>query len=63
MNSPLGYGGPPGGGNIGSGFSGSERVEAWFAVEPAGAIAHSLNFGKFNRYVWDYIFILPSSSQ
>lgn len=47
MNSPLGYGnGPPG--NPGSGFSGqpSEGIEAWFAVEPAGAIALQLNFGK-----------------
>jgi len=48
MNSPLGYGnGPPG--NLGSGFSGQppEGIEAWFAVEPAGAIALHLNFGKY----------------
>lgn len=46
-NRPLGYGGPSGAGGLGSGFSGqgSEGVEAWFAVEPAGAIALSLNFG------------------
>ncbi|KAF8967120.1 protein kinase C1 [Flammula alnicola] len=49
MNSPLGYGGPPGG-NLGSGFSGqgSEGIDAWFAVEPAGAIALQLNFVKEN---------------
>lgn len=55
MNSPLGYGGPPGGGNMGSGFAGSERVEAWFAVEPFGAIALSLNFGKSHYLACDYI--------
>lgn len=46
MDAPLGMGvgGPPGG----SGFSGqgSDGIDAWFAVEPAGAIALNLNFGK-----------------
>lgn len=51
MNAPLGYAGPPGG-NVGPGFpgQGSEGIEAWFAVEPAGAIALQLNFGMFNFY-------------
>ncbi|KAF8195530.1 protein kinase C1 [Pholiota molesta] len=49
MNAPLGYAGPPGG-NVGTGFpgQGSEGIEAWFAVEPAGAIALQLNFVKEN---------------
>ena len=45
MDAPIGFGG----GSIApSGFSassGPEGVEAWFAVEPAGAIALRLNFG------------------
>ncbi|KAF8158221.1 hypothetical protein B0H34DRAFT_707913 [Crassisporium funariophilum] len=48
MNSPLGFGAGPAGGA--SGFSGqaSEGIDAWFAVEPAGAIALNLNFVKEN---------------
>jgi len=50
MNSPLGYGNASGGGFT-PGFSGqtqgsTEGIDAWFAVEPAGAIALNLNFGK-----------------
>ncbi|CAA7261465.1 unnamed protein product [Cyclocybe aegerita] len=49
MNVPLGYGSVPGG-LPGSGFSGtgSDGIDAWFAVEPAGAIALQLNFVKEN---------------
>lgn len=45
VNTPLGYG-PPGA--PGSGFpgQGSDGIDAWFAVEPAGAIGLQLNFGK-----------------
>ena len=46
MNTPLGFGaGPPGG--VPSGLSGqSDGIDAWFAVEPAGAIQLQLNFSK-----------------
>ncbi|PPQ67972.1 hypothetical protein CVT25_000452, partial [Psilocybe cyanescens] len=49
MNSPLGYGNAVSG-NPSSGFSGqgSDGIDAWFAVEPAGAIALRLNFVKEN---------------
>lgn len=45
MNSPVGYN--PSGAPA-SGFQGqaSDGIEAWLAVEPAGAIAFRLNFGK-----------------
>jgi len=48
MNATLGYGGAGPAGGPGSGFSGqsADGVDAWFAVEPAGAIALNLNFGK-----------------
>lgn len=45
MNAPIGFGS---GGMAPSGFQasvGPEGIEAWFAVEPAGAIALRLNFG------------------
>ncbi|KDQ62195.1 hypothetical protein JAAARDRAFT_30093 [Jaapia argillacea MUCL 33604] len=50
MNAPLGFpdgrgGGPPGGGG---GFAGQEGIDAWFAVEPAGALALHINFIKEN---------------
>ena len=46
MNAPLGFGaGPPGG--MPSGPSGqSDGIDAWFAVEPVGAIQLQLNFSK-----------------
>lgn len=49
MNAPLTFGGAPGGmGAMGGGGLGSaEGVDAWFAVEPAGAIALNLNFSTF----------------
>ncbi|KAF4617149.1 hypothetical protein D9613_005994 [Agrocybe pediades] len=52
MNSPLGYGNA-GQGNFAPNFSGknqggTEGVDAWFAVEPAGAISLNLNFVKEN---------------
>ena len=54
----MGGGGAPGGMDAPIGFSnmgpsgaalvpGSEGVEAWFAVEPAGALALQLNFSKW----------------
>ncbi|PPR00422.1 hypothetical protein CVT24_004483, partial [Panaeolus cyanescens] len=49
MNAPLGYGANPA--NFGgSGFpgQGSEGIDAWFAVEPAGALSLQLNFVKEN---------------
>jgi len=50
MNAPLGFGaGPPGG--VPSGPSGqSDGIDAWFAVEPAGAIQLQLNFSKLFLY-------------
>lgn len=60
MSSPMaGMGGPPGGMDAPIGFdnammpqgavpsAGSEGIDAWFAVEPAGAIALRLNFGEY----------------
>lgn len=37
---------PPIGGQAGAGATGQEGVDAWFAVEPEGAIMLHLNFGK-----------------
>ncbi|THV03837.1 hypothetical protein K435DRAFT_747351 [Dendrothele bispora CBS 962.96] len=54
MNAPVDFGGAPGGGSIGPaggmGFPGqmSEGIDAWFAVEPVGAIALNVNFIKEN---------------
>lgn len=48
MNAPIGFGEKT---ITPSGFtasSGSEGVEAWFAVEPAGALALHLNFSALN---------------
>ena len=46
MNAPLGFGVGPSGG-VPSGPSGqSDGIDAWFAVEPAGAIQLHLNFSK-----------------
>jgi hypothetical protein len=51
MNSPLGFAGPgggpggPGGAGMGFGNPAAEGIDAWFAVEPAGALALHLNFG------------------
>ena len=46
MNAPLGFGAGPSGG-VPSGSSGqSDGIDAWFAVEPAGAIQLQLNFSK-----------------
>lgn len=47
MNAPLGFRGDPSG-QPGGGAQ-SEGVDAWFAVEPAGAIALHLNFGMVFR--------------
>jgi len=47
----LGGDGPlmPGGmGMGGGGASGSDGIEAWFIVEPAGAILLHLNFSEYN---------------
>ncbi|TFK40720.1 protein kinase C1 [Crucibulum laeve] len=49
MNAPLSYGGAaPGSAPMGFGAATAEGVDAWFAVEPAGAIALNLNFVKEN---------------
>jgi classical protein kinase C len=48
MNAPLTFGGSPAMGGMGGGAQGSsEGIDAWFAVEPAGAIALHVNFSKF----------------
>jgi hypothetical protein len=47
-DSQFGYGGPvvpPPGGQQG-GWPPTEGIDAWFAIEPAGAIALNLNFSK-----------------
>lgn len=46
MNSPLTFGGAPGGAPSGFGPPTAEGIDAWFAVEPAGAIALQLNFSE-----------------
>lgn len=46
MNAPLSFAGGPQGGASGFGQPSSEGINAWFAVEPAGAIALNLNFSK-----------------
>lgn len=48
MNSPVSFGGGPGG-MMGRNMDASAQVEgidAWFSVEPAGALALRLNFGS-----------------
>jgi classical protein kinase C len=45
MNAPLGDG-RPGGSPMAFGAPTAEGIDAWFAVEPAGAIALHLNFSK-----------------
>lgn len=47
MNAPLGDG-PPRGSPMALGAPTAEGIDAWFAVEPAGAIALHLNFIKEN---------------
>lgn len=52
LNAPVGYNTP---GAPGSGIQGqtSDGIEAWFAVEPAGALALRLNFGEcISRYLY-----------
>ena len=44
MNAPLGFPGGQPGSSIPTGGQG-EGIDAWFAVEPAGALALHLNFG------------------
>ena len=50
MNAPIGFGDnamvPQGASSSGV----SEGVDAWFAVEPAGAVALQLTFGKLSTY-------------
>lgn len=49
MNAPLNYpSAPTGMGGATPGQQGNEGIDAWFAVEPAGAIALHLNFIKEN---------------
>ena len=47
MNSPIGYGDNRTMTQAATTSGFSEGVDAWFAVEPAGAIALQLNFGKY----------------
>ncbi|KAI0754912.1 hypothetical protein C8Q80DRAFT_1216700 [Daedaleopsis nitida] len=50
MNAPI-FGDvqvAPMGGPMGAGMAGSEGIDAWFAIEPAGALALRLNFIKEN---------------
>lgn len=48
MNAPLNYNsGPPGSASGGYGSSASEGIDAWFAIEPAGAVSLRLNFSAF----------------
>ena len=60
MNAPLGYSASAPG-NFGSGFSGqgSDGIDAWFAVEPAGAIALQLNFGKLKEILVPFKLTCP----
>ena len=54
MNAPIPFGDPrviPMGGPMGAGPAGSEGIDAWFAVEPAGALALHLNFSEL-MHVW-----------
>ena len=64
MNAPIGYGDnrlmQEGGGA--PQMSGSEGIDAWFAVEPAGAIALRLNFSAFPSSSL-YLSSPPSRSQ
>jgi hypothetical protein len=49
MNAPLSFGadaGGPSGSTMGGYATQNEGIEAWFAVQPAGALALQLNFGK-----------------
>ncbi|KAG6830013.1 hypothetical protein H0H92_002541 [Tricholoma furcatifolium] len=50
FNAPLdgGFGGAPRGGSMISATAAADGIDAWFAVEPAGAIALHLNFIKEN---------------
>lgn len=53
MDAPLNYPGAPGGfGGAPAGPPGSEGIEAWLAVEPAGAIALQLNFSMSVYFLW-----------
>lgn len=53
MNTPLTFGGAPGGGPSGFGPPATEGIDAWFAVEPAGAIALHLNFSEHKTTALD----------
>jgi len=46
IDAPLNYPGAQGLGSVSPVQPGSEGIEAWFGVEPAGAIALQLNFSK-----------------
>lgn len=61
LNQPGVPGAPGGFGGAPFGVSGTEGVDAWFAIEPAGAIALHLNFSMslFNKFSEDeYLTIL-----
>ena len=48
MNAPLGDG-PPRGSPMAFGAPTTDGIDAWFAVEPAGAIALHLNFSEYSN--------------
>ena len=57
MNAPIPFGDPrivPPGGPMPGAAPQSEGIDAWFAVEPAGALALRLNFSE-SAYVWHII--------
>jgi len=51
IDAPLNYPGTQGLGSVSPVQPGSEGIEAWFGVEPAGAIALQLNFSK-PSFLW-----------
>lgn len=62
MNTSLGGAAAPGG-PIGFGAPSADGIDAWFAVEPAGAIALRVNFGEYCPFVHYPIRISSSPSQ
>lgn len=57
MNAPIPFGDPrvvPPGGQMPGAAPQSEGIDAWFALEPAGALALRLNFSE-STYIWHII--------
>lgn len=55
MNSPIGFGDNRMITQATAASGMSEGVDAWFAVEPAGAIALQLNFSEYHANRWWYV--------